>query len=594
MAESDIRRPSFYRDPVFRRLVRLVLEHKPTLAVAVVAMAVAAAADALLARLTGNLVDVGLIQHDPGAGLWMPLAFVGVIALRGAAGFGSAILLNRISQSVLLQLRGRMFDKLLAWPQSAFEATPSGLVTSKFVNEASNALNAAAEVMSTAVRDSLTVVALLGVLLYYNWQLTLLAMVVAPVIGIALRTFSRRLRHLAVGSQAMLGELTSAVQETHEGSRVIKVYGAQQQERERFDRINHTLRRYATKMQVAWSAATPVTQVVSSVGLALLFSLALWQARAGAQSPGEFVTFLAAAIMVLNPIRGLASISGPLARMMAAGESVFALIDSAEEEETGSREIDRAAGRVTLDRVSFTYPGGAEPVLRAVSLDVAPGETVALVGPSGAGKTTLINLLPRFLEPTSGEIRIDGIPVRDLSRASLRRQIALVSQDVVLFDDTIAANIAYGGCRGASMEQIRAAADAAYLLPFIESLPAGFDARIGENAVKLSGGQRQRLSIARALLKDAPILLLDEATSALDSESERFIQASLDRLMKGRTTFVVAHRLSTIEAASRIVVLEAGCVVETGRHAELLERGGLYSHLHRIQFSSAQTTEVAA
>jgi len=413
---------------------------------------------------------------------------------------------------------------------------------------------------------------------------------VAPLIGFALRAFSRRLRDLATGSQAMLGELTRAVQEAHEGSRVIKVYGGQQQERERFDRINHTLRRFATKMQVAWSAATPVTQTVSAVGLALLFSLALWQAREGALSPGEFVTFLAAAIMMLNPIRGLASISGPLARMLAAGESVFALIDSAEEKETGDREVDRAAGRVTLERVSFTYPGRAEPVLEAISLDVAPGETVALVGPSGAGKTTLVNLLPRFVEPNSGEIRIDGIPIRDLSRASLRRQIALVSQDVVLFDDTIAANIAYGGCRGSPPALIRAAAEAAYLLPFIESLPKGFDSRIGENAVKLSGGQRQRLSIARALLKDAPILLLDEATSALDSESERYIQASLDRLMKGRTTFVVAHRLSTIEAASRIVVLEAGRIIEAGGHAELLARGGLYSQLYRLQFDQERLT----
>ena len=593
MAAPSTYRPSIYRDPVFRRLVRLVLEHKPTLAVAVLAMAVAAVADALLARLTGALVDVGLIERDPAAGIWLPLAFVALVALRGAAGFSSSILLNRISQSVLLQLRGRMFDKLLAWPQCAFEATPSGLVTSKFVNEASNALNAAAEVMSTAVRDSLTVLALLGVLLYYNWQLTLAALLVAPLIGFALRAFSRRLRHLAVGSQAMLGELTSAVQEAHEGSRVIKVYGAQPQERERFDGINHALRRFATKMQVAWSAATPVTQFVSALGLALLFSLALWQARTGALSPGEFVTFLAAAAMILNPIRGLASVSGPLARMLAAGESVFALIDSAGEDETGDREISRATGRVTLDHVSYAYPGGAGPALAAVSLDVVAGETIALVGPSGAGKTTLINLLPRFLEPTSGEIRVDGIPIRQLTRASLRRQIALVSQDVVLFDDTIAANIAYSGCRGASREAIRPAADAAYLLPFIESLPEGFDTRIGENAVKLSGGQRQRLSIARALLKDAPILLLDEATSALDSESERFIQASLERLMKGRTTFVVAHRLSTIESASRIVVLEAGRIVEIGGHAELLARGGLYSHLYRIQFSTTPT-EVAA
>jgi len=577
-----------YRDPVFRRLLAQVLRHKPTLALAVVTMAVAASADALLARLTGKLVDVGLIARDLDAALWLPLGFVGLIALRGLAGFGSAILLNRISQWVLIDLRAQMFDRLLSWPQPAYESTPSGVVTSKFVNEASNALNAAAEVMSTAVRDSLTVLALLGVLLYHSWQLTLSVLLVAPPIAWALRMFSRRLRHLAAGSQEMLGELTRAVQEAHEGSRVIKIYGAQQQERERFDRINQLLRRYATKMQIAWSAATPVTQTVSAVGMALLFSLALWQARQGGLTAGEFVTFLAAAIMMLNPVRGLAALSGPLARMMAAGESVFALIDSAGEQETGSVEIDRAAGRVTLERVSFAYAGSAGPVLDGIDLDIAAGETVALVGASGAGKTTLINLLPRFLEPTAGEIRIDGVPIGTLARASLRRQFALVSQDVVLFDDTIAANIAFGGCRGASREAVRAAAEAAWLLPFIEAQPLGFETRIGENAVKLSGGQRQRLSIARALLKDAPILLLDEATSALDAESERAIQASLGRLMKDRTTIVVAHRLSTIEAASRIVVLDGGRIVDSGRHAELLARGGLYASLYRIQFSQAQ------
>jgi subfamily B ATP-binding cassette protein MsbA len=366
---------------------------------------------------------------------------------------------------------------------------------------------------------------------------------------------------------------------------VIKVYGGQQQERERFERINARLRRFALKMQVAWSAATPVTQVIAAIGLAFVFGVALWQARTQQLSAGAFVTFLTAALMLLAPLRHLAGLNGPLARMLAGGESVFALIDSPSEQETGTREIERAAGNVRFRDVGFSYPGTPAAALAGVNLDVRAGELIALVGPSGAGKTTLINLLARFIEPTAGTIELDGVPIRELTRASLRRQIALVSQDVVLFDDTIAANIAYGEKRTASMEATRAAAEAAHLLPFIESLPQGFGTPIGENAVKLSGGQRQRLSIARALLKDAPVLLLDEATSALDSESERFIQQSLDRLMRNRTTFVVAHRLSTIERADRIVVLEAGRIVEVGSHRELLARGGLYSHLHSIQYA---------
>jgi subfamily B ATP-binding cassette protein MsbA len=383
----------------------------------------------------------------------------------------------------------------------------------------------------------------------------------------------------------MLGELTRAVQEGHEASRVIKVYGGQRQEHERFERINNKLRRFALKMQVAWSAATPVTQVIAAIGLAFVFGVALWQARTQQLSAGNFVTFLTAALMLLGPLRHLAGLNGPLARMLAGGESVFALIDSASEQETGTREIERAVGSVRFRDVGFSYPNTTTAALASVHLDIRAGELIALVGPSGAGKTTLINLVARFIEPTSGAIELDGVLIRELTRASLRRQLALVSQDVVLFDDTIAANIAYGETRGAPMEAIRAAAEAAYLSAFIESLPQGFSSQIGENAVKLSGGQRQRLSIARALLKDAPVLLLDEATSALDSESERFIQQSLDRLMRDRTTFVVAHRLSTIERADRIVVLEAGRVVEVGPHRELLARGGLYSHLHSIQYA---------
>jgi subfamily B ATP-binding cassette protein MsbA len=585
MPKLEPTHPPFYRDPVFLRLLRQVLAHRFVLVVAIFAMAISAGTEYLIARLTGQFVDRGIVEREAAAGLWLPLAFVGVFIVRGLAGFASTFLLNRISQAVLVDLRTAMFDKLITWPQRAFEDTPSGIVISKFINEASNALNLAAEVMTTAVRDSLTVAVLIGVLLYYNWQLTLVTLVVAPLIAFALRAFSSRLRRLSLANQAMLGELTRAVQEGHEASRVIKVYGGQRQEHERFERINNKLRRFALKMQVAWSAATPVTQVIAAIGLAFVFGVALWQARTQQLSAGNFVTFLTAALMLLGPLRHLAGLNGPLARMLAGGESVFALIDSASEQETGTREIERAVGSVRFRDVGFSYPNTTTAALASVHLDIRAGELIALVGPSGAGKTTLINLVARFIEPTSGAIELDGVLIRELTRASLRRQLALVSQDVVLFDDTIAANIAYGETRGAPMEAIRAAAEAAYLSAFIESLPQGFSSQIGENAVKLSGGQRQRLSIARALLKDAPVLLLDEATSALDSESERFIQQSLDRLMRDRTTFVVAHRLSTIERADRIVVLEAGRVVEVGPHRELLARGGLYSHLHSIQYA---------
>jgi subfamily B ATP-binding cassette protein MsbA len=586
MADPASRRPSIFRDPVFRRLFAMVLAHKRLLALAVAAMVITAAIDPLMARLTGVLLDKGFYERDSGTLLWLPLAFVGLFVLRGLSTFSSSMLLNRVSQSVLVELRAAMFDRLLHWPQARIENTPSGVVVAKFLNEASNALALAAEVMTTAVRDTLSVIALLSLLTYYNWKLTLLTLLIAPLLALVMRAFSARLRRLNVDNQRMLGEMTRAVQEAHEGSRVIKVYDGFDYERGRFADINGKLRRFAMKMQAATSAGTPLTQLIAAIGLSIVISMALWQSRAGQLSAGEFVTFLAAAMLLLPPLRHLSSLNGPLARMHAAGESVFAFIDSEAEIDRGTQAIARARGGIEFRDLSFAYPGAAAAAIEHVSLAVAPGEMVALVGPSGAGKTTLINLIPRFIHPTGGRILLDGVDIAELTLASLRRQIALVSQDVILFDDSIAANIAYGGCRGASIEQIRAAADAAYLLPFIESLPEGLATRIGENAVKLSGGQRQRLSIARALLKDAPILLLDEATSALDSESERYIQASLDRLMKGRTTFVVAHRLSTIEAASRIVVLEAGRVVEVGRHAELLARGGLYSHLHRIQFSA--------
>jgi subfamily B ATP-binding cassette protein MsbA len=578
--------PRLLNDPNLRRLMRMVLSHRRLLVFGLIATGISAATEPLIARLAGVLTDQALFQKEFAAVIWMPIAFVGLFVVRGLSIFGGSYLLNRVSQGVLVDLRMSMFDRMLHWPTTTFENTPSGVVISKFVNEATNALNLAAEVMSTAVRDSLIVIGLLVMLFYYNWQLTLLTMIVAPPIGLALRAFSRRLRRLNLENQAMLGEMTRAVQEAHEGQRVVKVYEGADYESGRFRQINDKLRGFAMRMQVAWSAATPIAQVLGAIGVAIVMTVALWQAQNTKASPGEFVTFLAAALLLLPALRHLSSLNGPLARMAAASESVFRMIDIAPEDDTGTRDIGRARGEVAFRSVSFRYAGAEADALTDFNLSVRAGEMIAFVGPSGAGKTTAVHLIPRFIRPTAGEIRLDGVPLEELSLASLRRQIALVSQDVVLFDDSIAANIAYGAQRGASIERIREAADAAYLLSFIESLPQGFETRIGENAVKLSGGQRQRLSIARALLKDAPVLLLDEATSALDSESERYIQASLQRLMKGRTTFVVAHRLSTIERADRIVVLERGRVVEIGSHADLIGRGGLYARLHGIQFAS--------
>ena len=581
--------PRLLDDPNLRRLMRMVLVQRKVLGFALVATAIAAVTDPLLAKLTGIMTDRALFERSSSA-LWLPAAFVGLFVVRGLASFASSYLLNRISQGVLVELRMSMFERMLRWPSSTFENMPSGIVISKFVNEATNALNLAAEVLSTAVRDTLVVIGLLAMLIYYNWQLTLVTLVVAPVIALVLRGFSRRLRRLNVENQVMLGEMTRAIQEAHEGQRVVKVYEGADYENSRFRQINEKLRGFAMRMQVAWSAATPIAQVLGAIGVAIVMTVALWQAQSAKASPGEFVTFLAAALLLLPALRHLSSLNGPLARMAAASESVFRMIDTAPEDDAGTRDIGRARGDVEFRRVSFRYAGAETDALTDFDLAVRAGEMVAFVGPSGAGKSTAVHLVPRFIRPTSGEIRLDGVPLEDLSLASLRRQIALVSQDVVLFDDTIAANIAYGAQRGASIERIRDAADAAYLLQFIESLPQGFETRIGENAVKLSGGQRQRLSIARALLKDAPILLLDEATSSLDSESERFIQASLQRLMKGRTTFVVAHRLSTIERADRIVVLEHGRMAEIGSHSELIGRGGLYARLHSIQFAPVENT----
>lgn len=567
-----------------KRLLGYLRDYKGTIACAIVAMLVTAGTSSVIALLLGKLTDEGFYDKDPFAMWWAPAALIGISLIHGMSTFSSSYLLQVASQSVLVTLRTEMFDRVISWPAPTYQKYASGRVVSKFINEASNALGSAAELLTTIVRDSMQILALLTVLIYHNWKLTLVTLVVAPVLAIILKWVGKRTRKFAGGVQDTLGNMTGVIQEAYEGQRIVKVYDGYAYEEKRFGELNKRIRQLTLRMRAVASAGTPMSQFVSMAAVSIVVVVALSQAQRNIITMGEFITFLSALLLMMPPIRHLSSLNGSIARLSAASESVCSMIDEPLEEDPGNRVLSKLAGNVRFENVSHQYAGAQKKSLEGFSLEVKAGETVALVGSSGAGKTTLINLIPRFWIATEGEIYFDDIPQSEVTLKSLRSQIALVSQDVVLFDDTIAANIAYGN-ESATREQIEAAAEAAYLMPFIKTLPEGLDTRVGEAGNKLSGGQKQRISIARALLKNAPILLLDEATSALDTESEKYIQRSLDELMKGRTTFVVAHRLSTIEGADKIVVMKHGKIQEVGRHDDLLNKNGLYAHFYKLQFS---------
>jgi subfamily B ATP-binding cassette protein MsbA len=568
-----------------KRLFSYLLAYKSTIAIAVVAMLLSAATSSLIALLLGKLTDMGFYEKNPVVMWWAPAALVGIALVHGGATFTSSYLLQKISQSVLVQLRESMFRNVISWPARTYQRYTSGAVISKFVNEASNALGTAAEMVSTIVRDSLQIVALSCVLVYQNWKLTLVALIVGPLMALLLKWVTKRMRQYTTGFQQTLGDMTGIVQEAYEGQRIIKIYDGYETELARFSEVNERIRKFSLRAAKVSNAGTPLAQFITMSAVSIVVVVALAQAQAGILTMGEFITYLSALLLLMPPIRHLSALNGALARLSAAAESVFALMDEVAEESRSAKEFSRVQGNVRFEHVSLCYDETQKPALEDFTLDVKAGETIALVGSSGAGKTTLINLIPRFWEATAGRIYFDGTPIDEVSLKSLRAQIALVSQDVVLFDDTIAANIAYGA-KDASRKDVEKAAEAACLMPFIQSLPMGLDTPVGEAGSKLSGGQKQRISIARALLKNAPILLLDEATSALDTESEKYIQRSLDELMKGRTTFVVAHRLTTIEGADRIVVMRDGRIQEVGKHSELLAKNGMYAHLYNIQFSS--------
>ena len=566
---------------IIKRLWAILKPYRGRAFLSLLAMALTASTQPLLAKGLQLLTDYGFKQKVAFPMWWIPASLVSLFVLRGIGTFATAYYNNWVLSRVTNDLRAQVFDRVLRLPVARFHEESTGKIINTVVGDVRQVVDMVNSVFVAFVRDALVVIGLVGSLLWLNWKLTLVALVVVPLTAVIVRSTSRRLRHLNRENQRVTAEMTQVVEEAARGHQVIRVFSGETYESRRFFQRSEALRGFSQRMTVAFAATTPVTQVATSLALSMVVVLAL----KADLTAGQFYQFVTLMLMLLTPLKALAEVNGPMQRGIAAAETVFELIDTPAEQDPGTRTLGRAQGHVRFEHVKFRYPNAHSPALDDVSLDVKPGQTVALVGMSGGGKSTFVNLVTRFYEPEAGRILLDGIPYQDVKMASLRAQLALVSQNVVLFDDTLRANIAYGA-EHVDEARLAGAIRAAHLDDVVARLPEGVDTMIGENGMRLSGGQRQRVAIARAIYKDAPILILDEATSALDNESERAVQAALDTLMAGRTTFVIAHRLSTIEGADLIVVMEHGRIVEQGTHDELLARGGMYANLYRLQFSA--------
>ncbi len=571
--------------PYLKRVAMMLPAYKGRLSFALLGMVLTAATEPALAAMMKILLDKGF-GGKPSFSLWAVPAFVvGIFLVRGISTFVTTYMITWVSTKMQNQLRQQMFDRLLDVPLGYYVKNSVGQVINSMVFEVQQIVDMIKNVFTAFIRDTLTVTGLLGYLFWLNWRLTLVTLILIPLIAIVVRITGKRLRKLTRGFLEINAEMTQVIEETTRATQVIKIFGGHRYEKSRFEQRSDKLRGFAMRMASTFAATVPVTQVMTACAVSVVIVIALIQAGEGQATVGGFASFITAMLMLLTPLKHLAEVNGPLQRGLAASENVFGLIDAMPERTTGKPLLGRASGRIDFIDVSFSYPGQERLALSQVNLSVMPGETVAFVGTSGGGKSTLVNLVPDFYSPTSGEIRLDGEPITQIALESLRAQIAMVSQNVVLFEDSVAANIAYGDDHP-DQERIMDAARAAHLADVIANLPQGLETQVGNNGMRLSGGQRQRLAIARAIYKNAPILILDEATSALDSESERAVQLALDELMKGRTTLVIAHRLSTIERADRIVVLDGGKIAEVGSHAQLLEKDGIYAKLYHLQYSA--------
>jgi subfamily B ATP-binding cassette protein MsbA len=568
----------------YRRLVAYVWPHRGVFLLGVLGAMVFSVSMVSFTVFAKFFGDGTFENRDPRTIIWLPIALIALFLLRGLGDFTQTYCMGWVGRQIVKRLRGQLFDRLLQLPVSYYDRNSTAVLQSRLTYNTEQIGQAATDSIVVSVRESLTILGSIIALFVINAKLALISLTMGPLVAWLVTLINRKFRRYSRRIQDSMGDITRVAKETLDAPRVIKVYNAQSYQSSQFEVVNEHNRRSNMRLVLTKGLSNPVVQMVTAVGAAFILSIAISDAIHGRMSMGDLLAFLVALVGIAQPLRSLIGVSGPMQQGIAAGQSIFEMLDEPPEPGGGDRVANRVRGDIVFDDVSFAYPAGKGQALEHVSLSVAAGEMLAIVGRSGSGKSTLVNLLPRFYDVSSGSIRVDGCDVRDYELSSLRQQIALVSQDIVLFNDTIRANIAFG--RRVSPETVEQAARAAHVLEFISDLPAGLDTVVGDRGILLSGGQRQRVSIARALLKNAPILILDEATSALDTESERIIQAALERLMRDRTTLVIAHRLSTVEKADRIVVVDNGRVVELGTHAELLARDGAYASLHRLQFAA--------